>query len=257
MLRKLRIVYLRDLLRELIARDLKVRYQRSVLGIGWSLLKPLSQLLVFLFLFGTVMPLAIPFYATYLLAGVLGWSWFGSAVAAASTSITGNPELVRRPGFPVRILPVLTVMSDGIHYLLALPILLLVGCWEAGPPGASLVALPLVIVVQFLFTLGLAYLVAATHVRFRDTQDAVGILLMLGFYLTPVFYQAKDLHAPYKVISMINPMAQILAAYRTIIIDRGFPDMPSLGLVALVSIVLLAAGIWVFNRSSAGFAEEL
>ena len=143
-----RAVYFRDLLRELIVRDLKIRYQRSLLGIAWSWLKPLSQLAVFLFVFGTVMPISIEHYASYVFVGVLAWSWFGNSVSAAALSITGNPELVRRPGFPVLILPVLVVANEGIHFVLALPILLAVTIAQTGAPGPALFALPLVMLVQ-------------------------------------------------------------------------------------------------------------
>lgn len=252
-----RAIYLRDLLRELVVRDFKVRYQRSLLGIGWSWVKPLSQLIVFLFLFGTVLPLAIPHYASYLFAGVLAWSWFGSAVAAAAKSITANPELVRRPGFPVRVLPVLVVMNDAIHFLLALPILLVVATWDTGFSGAPLAALPVVLIVQFLFTLSLSYWIAACHVRFRDTQDAVGVLLMMAFYITPVFYRAENLHAGYEMLNRFNPMAQIIGAYRAILIEHSAPDFPSLLAVVALSAVLMAVGMMIFDKLSASFVEDL
>ncbi len=252
-----RTIYLRDLLRELIVRDFKVRYQRSLLGIGWSWLKPLAQLVVFLFLFGTVLPLDIPYYASFLFAGVLAWSWFGNAAAAAATSITANPELVRRPGFPVRLLPVLVVMNEAIHFVLALPILLAVVAWEVGAPAATLAVLPLVMIVQFVFTLSIAYGVAAAHVRFRDTQDAVGIILMVAFYLTPVFYEPTKLHASYALINRFNPMAVVINAYRDVLIARQWPDFAGLFAVLLLSGLLMAVCMWFFNRQSAGFVEEL
>lgn len=252
-----RTIYLRDLLRELIVRDFKVRYQRSFLGIGWSWLKPLAQLGVFLFLFGMVLPLDIPHYASFLFTGVLAWSWFSNSVLAAATSITANPELVRRPGFPLHILPVLVVMNEAIHFLLALPILFAVASWEVAPPALPLLALPLVMAVQFLFTLSLAYGVAAAHVRFRDTQDAVGILLMVAFYLTPVFYMPTRLDKSYEFINSLNPMAQTIDAYRAIIIGQEWPDFMSLLAVAALSGLLIALCLWFFNRQSASFVEEL
>ncbi len=250
-------IYLRDLLRELIIRDFKVRYQRSLLGIGWSWLKPLAQLIVFLFLFSAVLPLNIPFYASFLFTGVLTWSWFNNSVAAAVTTVTSNPELVRRPGFPVRLLPVLVVMNEGIHLLLALPILVAVVAWECGAPTVTLAALPAVMLVQFLFTLGIAYGVAAMHVRFRDTQDVVAIALMVAFYMTPVFYQPSSLHSGYQMFNTYNPIAQIIESYRAILIAREWPDFMSLAAVSLISVMLLVMSMWLFHRQSASFVEEL
>jgi lipopolysaccharide transport system permease protein len=244
-------------LRELIARDFKLRYHRSYLGIGWSLLRPFSQLLVFLFLFGKVLPLGIPHYTTFLLSGVLVWAWFSGSVSGASISVTGNPELVRRPGFPVQILPILIVVGEGIHFLVALPLLLLVAWFDLGTLGVALVALPLVMLVQAMFTLSLSYILAATHVRFRDTQDAANIALTLAFYLTPVFYNPKLVEEHFGAMLWFNPMAHILRAYRAILIDSAFPDFAALGGVLLVSVLVMLFGIWIFERQSAGFAEEL
>jgi len=256
-LRVRQAIHLRDLLSELIARDFKLRYHRSYLGVGWSLLRPLSQLLVFLFLFGSVMPLGIPHYTTFLVSGVLVWAWFGGAVSGASVSVTGNPELVRRPGFPVQILPVLIVVGEGIHFLVALPLLILVAWIDLRTISVAIVALPLVMFVQAVFTLSLSYVLAATHVRFRDTQDAANIAMMLAFYLTPVFYNPRLVAERFGGILWFNPMSHVLQGYRTILIDGDFPDFAALGVVLLISLVVMAFGIWIFERQSAGFVEEL
>jgi len=244
-------------MRELIARDFKLRYQRSYLGIGWSLLRPFSQLLVFLFLFGKVMPLGIPHYTTFLLSGVLVWAWFSSAVIGSSVSVTGNPELVRRPGFPVKILPILIVVGEGIHFLVALPLLLLVAWIDLGGLRIAILALPLVIGVQAMFTLSISYILAAMHVRFRDTQDAANIAMTLAFYLTPVFYNPKLVESHFGGVLWFNPMAHVLRGYRAILIEGTFPDFGALALVLLLSAGIMVFGIWIFARQSAGFVEEL
>ena len=107
-----RLIYVRDLLRELVLRDLKLRYKRSALGIGWSLLNPLAQVLVFTFLFRVVVPLGIPDYHLFVFTGVLAWSWFQQSVVAATGAITDNRELIRQPGFPAAVLPAVTVAAD-------------------------------------------------------------------------------------------------------------------------------------------------
>ena len=114
-----RVVYVRDLLHVLVARDMKLRYKRSILGVAWSLLNPLAQALVFSFVFVSVLPLNIPDYPLFLLAGLLAWNWFNSSLMLATGAIVDNRELIRRPGFPAAILPVVTVASDLIHFLIA------------------------------------------------------------------------------------------------------------------------------------------
>ena len=188
-----RLIYVRDLLRELITRDLKLRYKRSVLGLLWALVTPLSQLMIFTFLFNRVLPLNIPNYTVFVFCGVLAWNWFNATLYMAAGSIVDNRDLVRRPGFPVAVLPVVTVGTNLIHYLLALPILIVFLLFDGGRITPAFAALPVLIAVQFAFILGLSYLIAAAHVTFRDTQHMLGVILMLLFYLTPVFYSADKI----------------------------------------------------------------
>src|SRR6266487_6216185 len=144
-----RVVYARDLLRELVARDMKLRYKRSVLGIVWSMLNPLLQLLVFYFVFGLLLPLNIPHYPSFLFTGVLVWSWFQSSLLCATGAIVDNRELIKRPGFPIAILPTVTVTSHLIHFLLAIPALLICVLLDVGHITIAVIALPIVIVLQF------------------------------------------------------------------------------------------------------------
>src|SRR6516164_4511461 len=118
-----RLIYIRDLVYELVLRDLKLRYKRSTLGLVWSLLNPLLQLLVFSLVFTYIVPIQMPHYTIFLFIGILVWTWFAAALYAATTCIVENPSMIRHPGFPVSILPVITVTSNLIHFLLAGPIL--------------------------------------------------------------------------------------------------------------------------------------
>ncbi|HBY94678.1 MAG: ABC transporter permease [Ardenticatenaceae bacterium] len=252
-----RLIYLRDLLRELVTREMKLRYKRSVLGVAWSLLNPLAQLLVFSFLFRFVLPLNIPDYSLFLFTGVLAWSWFQSSLVVATGAITDNRELIRRPGFPVGILPVVTVTTHLVHFLLAMPILLLFLVLGGRLHLDVLLALPIVIGLQFVLTLGLAYLVATFHVTFRDTQYLLGVLLMLLFYLTPVFYDGSRIPARYQPLYRLNPMLHLIDAYRAILLRGELPDGPSILALIVVAAGLLWLGRRIFTQASYRFAEEL
>jgi len=246
-----------DLLRELTVRELKIRYKRSYLGIGWSLLNPLSQLLIFSFLFGTVVPLNIPHYTAFVFTGVLAWSWFSSALTGSTAAIGANTELVRRPGFPVSVLPLLTVASNGIHYVLALPVLLLFAYVDSGGMGLSVTALPLVMIVQFVLTLGLVYLTSAAFVYFRDVQHLLLIFVMLGFYMTPVFYRANNAPEEIQFLYTYNPMAVLLEAYREILIQHRWPDFSDLAAVLVFGLAACAAGYAFFNRAILQLVDDL
>jgi lipopolysaccharide transport system permease protein len=255
--RRLNLSYLRDLLYVLVGRDMKLRYRRSVIGVAWSLLNPLAQLLVLNFVFRRVLPLDIPNYTVFLFTGLLAWNWFSTSLYSATGAIVENRELVKRPGFPAPLLPVVSLTSNFFHFLLALPVLLFF-TWTGGIPlTRAALALPLVFAVQFIFTLSMAYLVAGLHVTFRDTQYLLGIFLLLGFYLSPVFYEPSAIPASYQSIYRLNPMVVLIDTYRRILISGQPPDGAALLSLAVISAVLLWLGYLVFERSSLRFVEEL
>jgi lipopolysaccharide transport system permease protein len=253
----LRLAHWRDLLLELVRRDMKLRYQRSVLGLAWSLLNPLAQLLVFSFVFQQIVPLNIPNYAAFLFTGLLAWNWLSTSLNAGAGAIVDHRDLVKRPGFPLSVLPVVIVTTQALHYLLALPALLGYLVWIGLYPGAAALLLPLVFAVQFLFLLGVVFFLASMHVTFRDTQYLLGIALMLGFYLSPVLYQTGQVPGRFQWVYQINPAAVLLDAYRAVLLDGRPPNWIALSLLALVSLALIAVGRGLFMRSSGSFVEEL
>jgi lipopolysaccharide transport system permease protein len=252
-----RWLYVRDLLGTLVSRNLKLRYKRSVMGFAWSLLNPMAQLLVFGFVFTTVLPLNIPNYTVFLFSGLLPWSWFSGALFEATEAIVGNRELIRRPGFPTAVLPVITLLSHLVHFMLALPVLLLFMLAAKITLTWTILVLPLIIIVQFVFMLSLAYLLSTIHVTFRDTQYLLNILLLLGFYLTPVFYDSTAIPRRFHLIYSLNPMYHLINAYRAILLHGVWPDFVSLSLVAAASLILLLIGYRYFLSTSSQFVEEL
>jgi lipopolysaccharide transport system permease protein len=249
--------HLYDLLYTLVTRDLKLRYKRSVLGIAWSLLNPLLQLVVYAFVFGAVVPLGIPNYVSFLFTGILAWNWFYGALLAATSTVVDNRDLVKRPGFRTVILPAVAVTSSLVHFLLALPVLLAFLLLQGAPLTGSFIELPVVIAVQFIFTLSLAYFVASLHVSFRDTQYLVAIVLQLAMFLTPVFYDASRIPALQTGLYRINPLVHLLEAYRSILLRGEYPDSTALLGIGAFTLVLLGAGYVVFTRASERFVDEI
>jgi lipopolysaccharide transport system permease protein len=252
-----RWLYLYDLLRELVIRDLKLRYKRSYLGMAWSLFNPLAQLLVFSFVFTRVLTLNRPNFTPFLFCGILAWNWFSASLFGGAVSITNNRELIRRPGFPAPILPVVQVTSDLLHFLMALPILFVFLAVSGLQPGAAVFFAPVVMLVQFLFTLSLVYMVATVHVTFRDTQYLMGVFLLLMFYLTPTFYDVTQVPAQYQAAYRLNHMLHFIESYRTIFLKGGIPDLGVLCVLLVISLALLAIGYAIFQRASWRFVEEL
>lgn len=252
-----KFVYLRDLLRELVARDMKLRYKGSVIGIAWSLLNPLAQLLVFTLVFQYIFTLDIGNYTAFVFSGLLVWSWFQSSLFASATAVVDGRSLIKRPGFPAAILPVVIVMSNLVHFVLALPVLFLF-LWLTGVPlRPAALLLPLLIGLQFAFTLGLSYFLAAVHVTFRDTQHLAGVFLLLLFYLSPIFYDIDLVPPAYQGVYGLNPVAVLLEGYRQVLLQGHVPALEPLLALGMVSAVLLLLGYRIFMRASYTFVEEL
>jgi lipopolysaccharide transport system permease protein len=246
-----------DLLLTLVARDVKLRYRRSALGVAWSLLNPLLQLLVFQFVFSTLLPLRVPDYTVFLFIGILVWGWFQSSLMAATSAVIDNGLLIRQPGFPESVLPVVAVVSNLVNFVLAFPILLIFLLLGGHVPTQAVLALPCIITVQLVFTLSLAYLLAGVHVRFRDTQYLMGVVLMLGFYLVPVFYDTRTVPQKYQTLYGLNPMVHVLNAYRDVLIHGRSPEWKPLLLISAASLAIMTCTFMIFNRASHRFIEEL
>jgi lipopolysaccharide transport system permease protein len=252
-----RLIYLRDLLRELVIRDLKVRYKSSVLGFAWALVTPLMYLTVFYFLFKVSFSLAIPRFGPYAFTGMLVYTWFQSSVSQASGAITDNPELIKWPGFAAAILPIVTVTTNLIHFLFAMPLLMLFLIFDGTGTHNAVFLLPIVVAIQFVLTLGLGYLVAAGNVLFHDTQHVVAVLLQLLFFLTPVFYDASLVPERYQSIYRLNPMVHLVEAYRAILLDGAWPGALNLLTLGALAAALLYIGHGVFVHLSYRFVDEV
>jgi lipopolysaccharide transport system permease protein len=246
-----------DLLRELVSRDMKILYKRSMLGIAWTLINPLLQLAVFAFIFQVVLPVNIPKYSSFVFSGLLVWNWFQSSLFQATGVITNNRPLIRQPGFPISILPVVTVMTGLIHFCLALPILVVFIAIDGISITPALMYLPILLLLQFVLTVSLTYPLAAVNVSFRDTQHILGVLLQLLFYLTPLFYDISSVPDRLRSFYYLNPMVILVEAYRQIMIHGAPPNWSLLGILSLVSVVILPIGHRIFKRQSARFVEEL
>ncbi len=248
---------IRDLLRELIARDIKLRYRGSLLGIAWTLLNPLAELLVLLFVFSTVLRVDIPNFGAYLFTGLIVYGWFQTSVNFATAAIVGNRELVRRPGVPSVILPVVTVASNLVHFVLSLPILFGLLILSDVQITSAVLALPALIVIEFVLILGFAYPVAIINVWFRDTQHVLRVALQLLFYLTPVFYETRAVPAQLQWFYRINPLAHLVDGYRAVLMRGELPNASSLLYLMVASSALCLAGVAWFRHASHRFADEL
>jgi lipopolysaccharide transport system permease protein len=253
----LSIPYLWDLLRSLVERDMKLMYKRSTLGIAWTLISPLLQLLVFVFVFQVIIKIDIPQYSSYVFTGLLVWNWFQNCLFQATSVIVSSRPLIRQPGFPTAVLPVVVVTTGLIHFALALPVLVVFLLIDSVKLTPLVLLLPLLQLIQFALTVTFSYFLAALNVTFRDTQHTLGVLLQFLFYLTPIFYELDSIPAKYWYIYGLNPMVHIVTAYRQILVWGVQPDWLALTIIAGVILILLPLGYRLFKRQSLRFVEEI
>lgn len=236
---------------------MNLRYRGSLFGVAWTLLNPIAELTVLYFIFGAVLPLNVPNYAAFLFTGLLVNTWFQSSLFFATVSVVSNRDLIRRPDVPLAVLPVVSVASTLLHFLLSLPVLVGLLLWTGVPLRPSVALVPLLVAVQFVFNLALAYPLAALHVWFRDTQYLLRVALQLLFFLTPVFYQASTIPARYQTLYALNPMVYLIDGYRDVLINGRVPSPAVWGGLLLVSSMLLVVTYTAFARASRRFVDAL
>jgi len=246
-----------SLLALLVDRELTATYKRSVLGTAWALITPLLQLFVISFTFHSVLGTHIEGYASFTFLGLMVWNWFQSSLIDATGCVVKNHRLVNQPGLQREILPAVSISTQLIHFVMCLPLLLILMNYADGiSVGPTIVWLPLLIVLQFLFTLGLSYPLAALNVRFRDTKHILGIVLNLGLFLTPVFYSAATFPQHWLFLEC-NPLTGLLASYRGVILYGQAPNFSSLALITALTFAGLPLGALMYKIRSMRFLEDL
>jgi lipopolysaccharide transport system permease protein len=255
----------RQLIFEMIKRDVIGRYRGSVGGLVWSFINPLLMLGVYTFVFavvfkarwGTGEGTANPQFAIILFVGMIVHALFAEAVNKAPGLILSNVNYVKKVIFPLEILPVVAVGSAVFHMLISIIILLLFHWILAGHVAATVLWLPVVILPFILITLGLAWFLAATGVYVRDISQTTGILTTVLLFLSPVFYPASSLPEAYRPYLNLNPLTFIIEQARAVTLWGTRPDFAGLAFYTVIALVFAAIGFWWFQRTRSGFADVL
>jgi ABC-type polysaccharide/polyol phosphate export permease len=258
----------RELIRNLVVSDLKGRYKNSVLGFVWSLLNPLGMMLVFTIVFGVLAPnQRIEKYPLFLLCGLLPWNYFSDGLMSSINSIVANANLIKKVYFPREVLPIASVFSQLINFLLAFLLLFAALLIFRARFSPWLWTLPLVIVVQTCFTLGMAFLLSTLNVFYRDTIMVMNVVMLAWFFLTPIFYAITILPGafglfglefnPQRLAYILNPLASLINIYRDLLYWGYRTDLDFWVRTTLTSLIVLSVGYWVFVRYSDRFGEEV
>jgi len=251
----------RALIASLVARDLKARYRGSALGFFWSFVNPLLLLLVYTFVFTVVIRRsltdALTPFALFMFCGILPWTWFQSSLLESSNVLIAGGNLIRKVLFPAEVLPIVSVLAGMVHFFFGLPILAAFFLYYGRPVvPLDLLWLPVIVAVQLILTLGLALLVSALTVHFRDLRDLLANLLTLWFFATPIIYPLSEAPEVVRPYLALNPFTHLATAYQEVLFLPGpFTQWPQLLALGALSTVVLACGYFVFDRLRDTLAE--
>lgn len=251
----------RELLKSNIKKDIRGKYKGSFLGVLWSFVSPLLMTIVYALVFPFLMRGAnYDSYTTFLVIGILCWNWFTLSVAQGTFTIIGNGAIIKKVYFPREILPISVVSSGLINFLIQCIIIMLFVIFNGRPITLYLLFLPLILLTQYLFTLGIVFITSALNVFIRDLEYIVNFILQLCFYATPILYELSQFENPPKILAVTmkwNPFSVIISSYRDIFYWGHMPQVKSLLVVLGCSFILCWIGLTIFRKLSKRFAEEV
>jgi len=245
----------RELAIELFWTYLKLRYVGSVLGFIWTMLNPILYIVTYWIVFTCIVRMGLPDYPLYLIPGFLAWNFTFASLISASESILNSQYLITKISFPIEILTLASIAVNLFDFFVALILYLMAVVILPPTLPITALALPLVVMLQVLLTLGMALLAACVSVFFRDIPKLIPVLGTMVFFLTPIFYPLNIVPEPFQFLIKLNPMTHVITLYHDILYYRIWPDYLTLGSVFLIAIIFLIIGYWVFDRKRHTLAE--
>jgi ABC-2 type transport system permease protein len=248
----------RELLKTNVKKEIRGKYKGSFLGVLWSFVNPLLMTLVYALVFPFILKNGQEHYVTFLIIGILPWNWFTTVLCQGSNTIVVNGGIVKKVYFPREILPISIVTSGLVNFLISCLIICIFLIFSGIGFSWYIVFMPLIIVIQYILSLGLIFITSSIDVYVRDAEYIVNFIVQMLFYATPILYSADIFNG--SIISLIiklNPLATIITAYRDILFYQTMPNITDLIIVLFVSILILFIGQSIFNKLKKGFAEEV
>ena len=247
----------RELLKTNVKKEIRGKYKHSFLGILWSYLNPLLQILVYAIVFPVILKVQQENYLIFVCSGLIPWTFFTTVISQSAGVIIANSNIVKKVYFPREILPISVTISAAVNFMISTLIVLVFSLISGLGLSWHLVFYPLVLLVQIVLCIGLSFFTSSLTVYFRDLEHFIGIALMMMFYVTPIVYSFDSLPPRYVKIMMLNPMAHIIDGYRNIFYNHSIPNFSNLGIVFGISIALCIIGYLLFKKLEKRFAEEI
>lgn len=247
----------REMLKTSIKKDIGGKYKNSFLGVLWSFVNPLLQIIVYAIIFPLIMKSDIEYYVVFMVCGLIPWNYFSTVINRTSFTMIENGNIIKKVYFPREILPISVVTSETVTFLISSILILLFTLGYGLGLTINIVFYPLILLVQYVLLIGISLIVSSVTVYFRDLQHFIGVLLQLFFYATPIVYAVDTIPENFRWILKYNPMTYIIEGYRDIFWGQTAPDISTLLIVLAIGIVLCILGYLIFNKLQKKFAEEI
>ncbi len=258
LINKIKEIYdYRHMLGTLIKQDISGRYKGSFLGFLWTLLNPLLLLVVYSVVFQIVFKANIENYPIYLFICLMPWNTFANTIAVGTVCISNNGSILKKVYFPREVLPLAVVVSNVIQYCFSAVIIFIALLVSGVGLSWTALFLPLIVLLQAIFTLGVTLILSSSNVYVRDIQYIMNPVMMIWMYATPILYSITMVPEQYLSIYRLNPMTNIMIAYQDILYNQKLPDFANLGIVFLISVVIFIIGYSMFSKLQRRFAEEV
>lgn len=251
------IVKYRNLVVELVMRDIKKKYRRSILGYLWSMLNPLLTMLITAMVFSNLFRFQIDNFALYLLTGQLIFTFYSEATSFAMGSILENGSLIRKVYVPKYLFPISRVSSSAVNLLFSLPAMLAIMLYTDHEITITLVACIVPLILLYFFCIGIGLFISALAVYFRDIFHLYGVLITVLNYATPIFYPVNIIPEEYKFVVEYNPLYYFLSAFREVAYNNTLPSIELLSICTLFSVGALVVGAYYFNKKQNTFVMYL
>jgi lipopolysaccharide transport system permease protein len=256
------VIKWRELLWQMVGREVKARYKQSILGYFWVILNPLAQMLVMSFAFSIILRIPtnsssnIP-YSVFLFVALLPWNLFSTSLISSASSLVNASSLITKVYFPRTILVLSAMIAKIVDFLFALIILVIYMIIYQIPISFNILWIIPIFIIQQLFTLGVSLFLSASNLLYRDIQYLLNLVLTLWFYVTPVIYPADIVPQQFKILFQLNPMAVIINAYRQTILGGNGPNLTSLFIALILSLLTLLLGFSYFKTREKIFADNI
>lgn len=246
-----------------VKREFQVRYRNSLLGAAWTILNPLSMIIVYTVIFSQIMQARLPgvehslAYGIYLCAGIITWGFFAEVIGRSQSVFLEHANLIKKLSFPRICLPLIVVLNAAVNFAIIFGLFLAFLVVTQSFPGFVVLAVVPVLIVQLLFSISLGITLGVLNVFFRDVGQLTGIVLQFWFWFTPIVYPASILPEAVRPVLEFNPMVPLISAYQGVFVYGRWPEWESLIPIALVSLVLCVLALQLFRKRSGEMVDEL